>query len=233
MLRKSVLTRGDAPRFAAAIRAVLTDPSFARAARLASERLRAARAPYRSQAADWVEYAAALRNHGSFLHTQGQRMKWWQVACLDVVGVLLAVAALPAWWLYTVWAAGRGGGGGIVGGGGADGLESVPPARLDEQASELVQVQLMFPPSQQAAAKQLQLQAKQLRQGGLAVLAGGAGKRQQQQAPAGGAQQEAQCLQRRGSRPDGAAACCSGPHLGGACCSLLSAVQQGQHSKAE
>jgi hypothetical protein len=155
MLRKTVLTRGDASRFAAALRALLTQPSFRAAARLASERLQAVRVPYRVQAADWVEYAAALRNHSSFLHTQGQKMARWQVACLDLVALGLLLAAAPLVWAYRVWSAGRGGGQG-------------PDAEDD-----LVQVQLMLPPSQQAAAKQLQIAQHQEQ---LRCAAGGEGR---------------------------------------------------------
>jgi hypothetical protein len=146
MLRKSVLTRGDAPRVAAAVKEVLSNPSYARAAAVASERLRAARVPYRAQAADWVEYAAALKDHGSFLHTQGQRMLWWQVCCLDVALIALAVVAAPCWWMYRLWAAGKRAGGAALG---------------DADEDNAVQVQLAFPPGTQLeAAKQLRM-AKQ------------------------------------------------------------------------
>jgi len=150
MLHKSVLTRGDAARFAAAIHSVITTPSYKQAARLASERLRAAPIPYRQQAADWVLYAAALRNHSSFLHTQGQAMAWWQVACLDVVGAALVVLAVPLSFLYGVWAAGRGG------------------RRESNNGNNLVSVQLMFPPNAQQAAKQLAQQQKEDGEGGAA-----------------------------------------------------------------
>lgn len=104
--------------------------------------------PYRQQAADWVEYAAALRNHSSFLHTQGQKMAWWQVLCLDVVGVFVILAAVPLWWMYTIWAAGRG-------------------ANEPGNEASIVQVQLMLRPSQQqAAAKQLQIAGQQVALGG-------------------------------------------------------------------
>jgi hypothetical protein len=162
MLRKTVLTRGDAARFASALRALLTQPSFRAAARLASERLRAVRVPYSVQAADWVEYAAALRGHGGFLHTQGQAMPRWQAGCLDVAALALLLASLPAAWAYRVWAAGRGRG---ASGGGAAGGVPAPPGLLSEDS--LVSVQLMLPPAQQAAAKHIaQRQAQQAAGGG-------------------------------------------------------------------
>lgn len=144
LLHKSALTRGDAARFEAALRAVLGDGRFKAAAALAAERLRAARVPYREQAADWVEFAAALRHHRGFLHTQGQRMRWWRVACLDVAAaagaLLLVCVGGPAAYAYRVWAAGRAAG-----------------PHDEEHRDDVVSVQLMFPPgaAQQAAAKHL------------------------------------------------------------------------------
>ncbi|GBF95279.1 2-hydroxyacylsphingosine 1-beta-galactosyltransferase [Raphidocelis subcapitata] len=159
LLRKGVLTRGDAARFASAVRAAASDPSYAAAAALARERLRAARAPYRKEAADWIEYAAALRNHGSFLHTQGQVMRWWEVACLDVAAATLLLLALPVWWVYGIWAAGRAAAG-----------------EDPEAEDDLVQVTLSFPPAAQLAAKQMQLGlphagAPAPRQGGVTAAA--------------------------------------------------------------
>lgn len=97
MLPKRVLMRGGAPRLAAAVRAVLGRPAFAVAAGAAAERLRAARVPYSEQAADWVEYAAALRHHGSFLHTQGQLMGAFSASSADVA-LLYAACAAGTWW---------------------------------------------------------------------------------------------------------------------------------------
>ncbi|KAI8475997.1 MAG: hypothetical protein J3K34DRAFT_516913 [Monoraphidium minutum] len=141
MLCKSVLSRGDPTRLAAAVRAVLSDPSYARAAGLAAARLRAVRVPYAVQAADWVEYAAALRDHGSFLATQGQRMAWWRAACLDVAAALLLLAAAALWWLGRAWSARRRGN---SGGGGEK-----------EEGEHPVQVQLMVPHSPRGAAAKL------------------------------------------------------------------------------
>jgi hypothetical protein len=128
MLHKSVLSRGQHQQFADAVRSVLTTPSFAKAAALASARLKAVRIPYREQAADWVEFAATLRDHGPFFTTQGQVMPWWQVACLDVAAVLAAIVLLPALAAYMLWTAAR-------------------ERRAAEQEEGVVDVQLMFAPS--------------------------------------------------------------------------------------
>jgi len=97
LLNKNILTRGDAARLAAALRRIVTEPSFKQRSVAASQRLRAARVPYRAQAADWVEFAAELRDHSSFLFTQGQTMRWWEVMCVDVGLFLTLVAAAAAW----------------------------------------------------------------------------------------------------------------------------------------
>ncbi len=48
------------------------------------------------QAANWVEYAAAVKDHGSFLYTQGQKQYWYEVFMLDVAAIW-ALGGLVAW----------------------------------------------------------------------------------------------------------------------------------------
>jgi UDP:flavonoid glycosyltransferase YjiC (YdhE family) len=96
------LVRGRSSTVTSALLAVLTEESYHAAAARVSERLRAARRPYRQVAADWVEYAAALRGHQPFLHPQKLHLAWHQQAMLDVLA-LYATAATAALWLCYRW----------------------------------------------------------------------------------------------------------------------------------
>jgi hypothetical protein len=102
MLHKDTIRKGRAEQLRAAIHQVLTQPSFHAAAQQARLRLRATHAPYRQQAAEWVEYAIRVKEGGPFLYTQGQKMEWWQVMMLDVA-VMLAVVFLTLQWAARRW----------------------------------------------------------------------------------------------------------------------------------
>lgn len=95
-IRGDTLAAGRADEFGAALRALLSNRSYADAAAVAAARIRATPRPYAQQAAEWVEYAAALRQHGPFLNPQKLHLTWWQQAALDVVGLYAALAAMPA-----------------------------------------------------------------------------------------------------------------------------------------
>jgi len=62
--------------------------------------LKAVARPYAETAAELVEYAAAVKEHGPFLHTQKMYQKWYQQQMLDVLVVYLVVAVallVPLW----------------------------------------------------------------------------------------------------------------------------------------
>lgn len=94
------LATGKAAVFKAALLSMLSTDSYAKAAAATSQRLRAVRRPYSEQAADWVEYAASLRDHGPFLHPYKIHQHWYQQVMLDVIMFYAAVVAVPC---YFVW----------------------------------------------------------------------------------------------------------------------------------
>lgn len=64
LLPGNTLAAGRAAVFKNAVINMLSTDSYAKAAAVTSQRLRAISRPYSEQAADWVEYAAALKDHG-------------------------------------------------------------------------------------------------------------------------------------------------------------------------
>jgi hypothetical protein len=118
------LARGRDADAAAALLALLSDERYHAAARVVAQRLQAVRRPYKQVAADWIEYAAALKGHTPFLHPRKMHLLWHQQALLDVAAVYAAVAALAgvlayrwlwrrSWQLRAAlqhWRGGRGGG---------------------------------------------------------------------------------------------------------------------------
>jgi hypothetical protein len=98
------LIKGDAAGFKAALVDILTNDSYQAAAAVISKRLRAVARPYKQVAADWVEYAAAVKEHGPFLNPQKLHQYWYQQVMLDVVLFYAAVLAVPVllmWrWLH-------------------------------------------------------------------------------------------------------------------------------------
>ena len=119
LVDKRRLLRGDAAPLAAAIAAVAVErrAEFKRAAVAAAARLRAHPRSAAQRAADLVDYALALPRGdgsgggegGSFLHTQGQDMGWWQVVLLDVLALYTAAAVMAVWLLReaAAWATAR------------------------------------------------------------------------------------------------------------------------------
>jgi UDP:flavonoid glycosyltransferase YjiC (YdhE family) len=108
LLPAATLTGGDAAAAASAVEAALTkllrEARFTRAAAVTATRLRAVREPYAEQAADWVEYALAVRQHGPFLYPAKLHQRWHEQVMLDVA-LLYAVVAAAA--VLCVGAAGR------------------------------------------------------------------------------------------------------------------------------
>ncbi|WIA31125.1 hypothetical protein OEZ86_001146 [Tetradesmus obliquus] len=94
------LMKGDAAGFKAALMDILTYDSYKAAATVISKRLRAVARPYKQVAADWVEYAAAVKDHGPFLNPQKLQQHWYQQAMLDVVLFYAAVLAVPVLLLW-------------------------------------------------------------------------------------------------------------------------------------
>eukprot|EP00877_Chromochloris_zofingiensis_P011542 jgi/Chrzof1/6641/Cz19g04010.t1 len=94
-LHKNLLRQGNDKALSQALLTVLSQESYHIEAQKASLRLRAIGTPYRQQAADWVEYAVKVKDHGPFLHTQGQKMQWYEILLLDVLAAAAAVVSLP------------------------------------------------------------------------------------------------------------------------------------------
>lgn len=96
------LERGKVAHTVQALRRLLADSSFRAAAQVVSRRLKAVQRPYKELAADWVEYAAAVKEDGPFLHPVKVTQKWYQQAMLDVLlllGTTAALAVLLGWKL--------------------------------------------------------------------------------------------------------------------------------------
>jgi glucuronosyltransferase len=94
------LMKGDAEGFKAALMDILTHDSYKAAADVISKRLRAVARPYKQVAADYVEYAAAVKDHGPFLNPHKLHQYWYQQVMLDVVLFFAAVLAVPVLLLW-------------------------------------------------------------------------------------------------------------------------------------
>ena len=103
LLHKDVLIKGHAEKLQKALRKVLEEPSYALEAKKASIRLQAAPHSYRQQAAEMVEYAVRVRDHGPFLYTQGQKMHWYQISMLDVAAVAGGLVVVVRWLAKRAW----------------------------------------------------------------------------------------------------------------------------------
>jgi hypothetical protein len=100
MLPGDTLLKGDVATFVSALHDLLGNQSYSNSASIASQRLKAVARPYAETAAELVEYAAAVKEHGPFLHTQKMYQKWYQQQMLDVLVVYLVVAVallVPLW----------------------------------------------------------------------------------------------------------------------------------------
>lgn len=96
----NTLTIGKAAAFKQALIDMLQSDSYSTAAAVTSKRLRAVQRPFNEQAADWVEYAAAVKDHGPFLHPYKIHQYWYQQVMLDVVLLYLAIAAIPLFFFW-------------------------------------------------------------------------------------------------------------------------------------
>lgn len=90
------LQQGNARPTVRALQQLLQDGSYRAAAQVVSRRLRAVQRPYRESAADHVEYAAAVKDDGPFLHPVKLQQQWYQQAMLDVLLLYAAAAAAAA-----------------------------------------------------------------------------------------------------------------------------------------
>lgn len=90
------LEQGDIAPTVQALQQLLQDSSYTAAAQVVSRRLKAVQRPYKEQAADWVEYAAAVKDDGPFLYPVKLQQQWYQQAMLDVLLLYAAVAAVAA-----------------------------------------------------------------------------------------------------------------------------------------
>jgi hypothetical protein len=88
------LEQGKVAHTVQALWQLLEDSSFRAAAQVVSRRLKAVQRPYKELAADWVEYAAAVREDGAFLHPVKVTQQWYQQAMLDVLLLFGTTAAL-------------------------------------------------------------------------------------------------------------------------------------------
>ncbi|GBF89728.1 2-hydroxyacylsphingosine 1-beta-galactosyltransferase [Raphidocelis subcapitata] len=127
VVRKEALAAGDAAPLIAALEevVVLRPEAYRRQAAITAQRLRAHPRSPGQRAADLVGYALAMPRAGSFLHTQGQDMRWFQVILADV---LAAYAAAAIGGFFAARAAlralrGRGGGAARQGAAGSGGAE--------------------------------------------------------------------------------------------------------------
>lgn len=89
------LEQGNAAPTVQALRQLLQDSRYQAAAQVVSRRLKAVQRPYKELAADWVEYAAAVKGDGPFLHPAKVQQQWYQQAMLDVL-LLYTAAAIVA-----------------------------------------------------------------------------------------------------------------------------------------
>jgi len=101
-LPADTLTKGKTAAVVHALSELLGDGSYHKTAQVVSRRLQAVQRPYKEAAADWVEYAAAVKDDGPFLHPVKLWQPWYQQASLDTMLLLAALAvlaALAAWLL--------------------------------------------------------------------------------------------------------------------------------------
>lgn len=101
LIPANTLMKGDVQGFKHALMDVLTNSTYHEAAAVTSRRLRATARPYKQVAADWVEYAAAVKDHGPFLHPHKVHQYWYQQVMLDVVLLYAAMVAVPLWLLLS------------------------------------------------------------------------------------------------------------------------------------
>jgi UDP:flavonoid glycosyltransferase YjiC (YdhE family) len=99
------LEGGNVQPLVQALQQLLSDGRFHAAAQVVSRRLKAVKRPYKELAADWVEFAAAVKGDGPFLHPAKLQQQWWQQEMLDVY-LLYSIAAvlvvLLGWHLHGV-----------------------------------------------------------------------------------------------------------------------------------
>jgi UDP:flavonoid glycosyltransferase YjiC (YdhE family) len=89
------LEGGDVRPLVKALQQLLGDGGYHAAAQVVSRRLKAAKRPYKELAADWVEFAAAVKGDGPFLHPAKLQQQWYQQTLLDV-WLLYSIAAVLA-----------------------------------------------------------------------------------------------------------------------------------------
>lgn len=106
-LPANTLLSGRADLLQQALAGMLENSSYKQAAAITSKRLRAAPRPYKQEAADWVEYAASLREYGPFLHPQKVYQYWYQQVMIDVLLLYAAVAAVPVVLVWRWWSVQR------------------------------------------------------------------------------------------------------------------------------
>jgi hypothetical protein len=90
------LEQGNVAPTVQALQQLLQDSSYTAAAQVVSRRLKAVQRPYKEQAADWVEYAAAVKDDGPFLYAMKLQQQWYQQAMLDVLLLYAVTAAVAA-----------------------------------------------------------------------------------------------------------------------------------------
>lgn len=90
------LEQGNAGPTVRALQQLLQDGSYHAAVKVVSRRLRAVQRPYSESAADQVEYAAAVKDDGPFLHPMKLQQQWYQQAMLDVLLLYAATATAAA-----------------------------------------------------------------------------------------------------------------------------------------
>lgn len=106
-LPADTLCKGRPEAFKQTLSEVLQNKSYKQAAEVTSQRLRANPRPYSQEAADWVEYAASLREHGPFLHPHKIQQLWYQQVMLDVLLFYAAVVAVPLVLVWKWWSVQR------------------------------------------------------------------------------------------------------------------------------
>lgn len=102
-LPRDTLVKGQADALRKVVSEVLGNDSYTRAAAVISQRLRANPRPFRQEAADWVENAASVSEHGPFLHPDKINQYWYQQVMLDVVLLYAAILVMPAMLIWRRW----------------------------------------------------------------------------------------------------------------------------------
>jgi hypothetical protein len=108
MLPGDTLLKGDAALFEEALTDLVSNNVYRQNATVASHRLRSVKIPYVETAAELVECAAAVKDHGPFLHPHKLYQPWHQQVMLDVLCFYLLLAAIPVavlwrWMLPLRW----------------------------------------------------------------------------------------------------------------------------------